>query len=165
MRKLSTTRDISSWKIGTTTVAIVLFSSSITFRQYLTQITRHTCIHLFVIDVTTTTVREQLESLQKLLDPSIPLFLVADGDIPDSTSFLFHSRVSTHTIHLFPSRIPASAKSQLVVLTDEHHIKALFPETIIAVVPAEAKTNDAWKCRLILKYIQAILHVQQRSRL
>lgn len=171
MRKPSTatTREFSSWEIGTTTVAIVLISDSVTFRQYLAQITRNTCLHLFVIDASTTeiTVREQLESIQKLLDPSIPHFLVTDGDVPydGSSSFLLNSRVATNTIHLFPSRMPVSAESQLVLLTDEHYIKALFPETIYAIVPAEAKTNDVWKCRLILKYIQAIVHVQQRSRL
>lgn len=182
---LSVTRNLfpSSLEIGSTTVAIVLVTTSETLQQLLDQITRNTCLHLFQIDPSDTknTVKEQFQSLGKLIDPCIPIFLVTDGDFPwlhsDDNDPIPRIESKQHAwssaVHFFPSKLPAttanSMDSRMVVLTDEQHMRSssLFPDAIYVVVPPET-TTDVWKCRLILKYIQAIASIQnwrQRSKL
>lgn len=151
----------SSLEIGSTTVAIVLITTSTAFQQLLFQITQNTCLHLFVVN-SATNANEQWQSIQQLIDPSIPLLLVTDG-LWRQSDFVRPRRAWLSAIHFFPSSVPhaATMNSRIVVLTNEQQFVVNSPETICVVVPPGTAT-DVWKCRLILKYIQAMVSVETR---
>ena len=155
----------SSLEIGSTIVAIVVMTTSATFQQLLRQVAQNTCLHLFVVNTATNNANEQLQSLQQLINPGVPLLVVTDGpwrhsNDDDGFVKLFTRRAWTSAIHFFPSApVPHDrTNSRIVVLTDEHHLVVNSSETICVVV-SPGTTTDVWKCRLILKYIQAMASV------
>lgn len=163
----------SSLEIGTTTVAIVLVTNTSTsFQQLLFQFTQNTCLHLFVVNDTANNAHEQFQSLNQLIDPCIPLLFVTDGPSlhNEKVNPLFESssRRRVWSIHLFPRQVPtviSQLNSRILVLNNDEQkqmVHSSSPDTICVVV-SPGTISDVWKCRLILKYIQAMACIENTN--